>query len=169
MPELRGKGEGVKGKGTDDAIDRFAERDPVLITSYLSEDPRAMLTRLKCSNAEIERGRRIGEHRNSWPDPSSDVAVRRWMAAADSAVDDVIAIAQGEGLGEELSAAVERVRVSGAPLTIGELAIDGRDLIAAGIPEGPAVGDALRRLLDLVLEDPTLNTKDRLRARLSGG
>lgn len=175
MPELRGKGEGDrpngkgekgKGKGVPNAVDRFEAPDPVLLTSYLSSDPAATLRRLKCSNAEIERGRRIGEHRDEWPDPSSEVAVRRWMAVADRAVDDVIAIAQGEGLGEALSAAVKRVRVSGAPLTIGELAIDGRDLIAAGIPEGPAVGDALRRLLDLVLEDPTLNTKDRLLAAL---
>lgn len=45
-----------------------------------------------------------------------------------------------------------------APLTTGELAIKGRDLIAAGLVRpGPAVGALQRDLLDRVLDDPTLN------------
>ena len=62
------------------------------------------------------------------------------------------------------------------PVEIGDLAVDGDDLRAAGIPAGPMLGKILHALLDLVVEDPSLNTRDRLMAlalglheRLSGG
>ena len=45
---------------------------------------------------------------------------------------------------------------------IGELAIDGQAVMALGIPKGKAVGDTLRELLSLVLENPSKNTKDQL-------
>lgn len=42
------------------------------------------------------------------------------------------------------------------------LAVSGKDLIKAGHPAGPALGALLERLLDCVLKDPTLNTKEKL-------
>jgi len=48
------------------------------------------------------------------------------------------------------------------PLSIGDLAVDGSDLMDLGIPPGPAVGTTLRRLLELVIENPELNTRDAL-------
>ncbi len=50
------------------------------------------------------------------------------------------------------------------PFGLRDLALDGNDLIEAGIPEGPAVGRTLKRLLAAVLENPDLNTRDALRA-----
>lgn len=138
--------------------------DPVLMTSYLSADPPATLTRLRCSNAEVERGRRIAEHRERQPDPGSDVSVRRWLALVGPAADDLLALSPARGVGSGLAEAVDRVRASGAALTLSELAVTGDDLIAAGIPKGPALGQALRRLMELVLEDPSRNTKASLLA-----
>ena len=46
------------------------------------------------------------------------------------------------------------------PITIADLAIDGDDLVAAGIPTGPLIGRILQALLDAVLEDPTRNTRE---------
>lgn len=146
------------------AIELFAERDPVLMTAYLSSDPAAALTRLRCSNADIERGRAIGEHRGNLPNPEEPVTVRRWMAKVGAAVDDLVTIAQAEGDGQRLAAAVEAVRSSGAPLSVGDLAIGGKELMGAGIPEGPAVGAALQHLLDRAIEEPSVNTKERLLA-----
>ena len=51
------------------------------------------------------------------------------------------------------------------PLSIGDLAIDGSDLMEMGIPAGPAIGTALRRLLELVVEDPSRNTREFLLER----
>ena len=48
------------------------------------------------------------------------------------------------------------------PLSIGDLAVDGSDLMDLGIPAGPAVGTTLRRLLELVIENPERNTRDAL-------
>jgi tRNA nucleotidyltransferase (CCA-adding enzyme) len=46
------------------------------------------------------------------------------------------------------------------PLSIGDLAIDGGDLMKLGVPAGPAVGVTLRRLLELVIDDPSKNQRD---------
>ena len=48
------------------------------------------------------------------------------------------------------------------PVALADLAVRGDDLIAAGVPEGPAVGAALRRLLAAVVEDPSLNERETL-------
>ena len=85
--------------------------------------------------------------------------MRRWMSRAGPAVADLLSIAIAEGRGEALHTAVEDVRVSGAPLTIRDLAVRGDDLVELGIPEGPEVGNVLRALLEAVIETPTLNTK----------
>lgn len=44
--------------------------------------------------------------------------------------------------------------------TLKQLAVTGRDLMAAGLPAGPGLGDVLQHLLDQVIEDPTRNTKE---------
>lgn len=50
-----------------------------------------------------------------------------------------------------------------APLGVRDLAISGQDIMnIKGIPPGKAVGDEMRRLLELVLEDPALNTREAL-------
>jgi tRNA nucleotidyltransferase (CCA-adding enzyme) len=48
------------------------------------------------------------------------------------------------------------------PISVNDLAIDGGDLMDLGIPAGPAIGELLRRLLDVVIEDPAQNQRDRL-------
>jgi hypothetical protein len=88
------------------------------------------------------------------------------MATAGSAVDDLLAIAVAEGWGEALAASVASLRAGGAPLTLGDLAVSGEDLLAAGVPRGPAIGQVLRALLDEVLEDPTRNTREHLVSRI---
>ncbi len=163
LPEL------VEGWGaerdTEAVVDRLGSKDPVLATSYLSVDPEATLVRLRCSNADVQRGVAIGRFRTSMPDPNSPVDVRRWMARVGEATDDLIGIWMSEGTGDELSDAVEKVRESGAPLTVGDLAVSGNDLAAGGIKEGPAVGRILRQLLEEAIEDPGINKKVHLLKR----
>ena len=54
----------------------------------------------------------------------------------------------------------ERNRVIGSPF--GSLAVDGNDLIALGMQEGPAIGRMLRALNDLVIENPEANVRETL-------
>ena len=53
------------------------------------------------------------------------------------------------------------------PVEIGDLAVDGDDLLAAGVAAGPEIKAVLERLLDDVLDDPARNTRDALLARVA--
>jgi tRNA nucleotidyltransferase (CCA-adding enzyme) len=48
------------------------------------------------------------------------------------------------------------------PLSVKDLKVTGKDLLELGIPQGKAVGQVLRELLNLVLGDPTLNEREKL-------
>ena len=47
-------------------------------------------------------------------------------------------------------------------ISLKQLAVSGRDLIADGMEPGKEVGRVLQQLLELVLEDPGYNTRERL-------
>lgn len=51
------------------------------------------------------------------------------------------------------------------PIELADLAVDGDDLRSAGVPGGPRLGLVLHALLAAVVEDPTLNTREKLLAR----
>ena len=49
-------------------------------------------------------------------------------------------------------------------MTRSDLALDGNDLAALGVPPGRPIGEMLDLLLDRVLADPSLNSRERLSA-----
>jgi len=112
---------------------------------------------------------------NEW----TDAAVRRFIKrVGPENVDPLLRLGHADALGkgrnveEELAALAElRTRVdktlaAGEALTTRDLAIDGNDVIQLLDGEaGPRVGQILRTLLDEVLEDPSLNTRDKLLPR----
>jgi putative nucleotidyltransferase with HDIG domain len=51
-----------------------------------------------------------------------------------------------------------------SPHRLSHLAVDGTDLLALGYAEGPVLGRALARLLDVVVDDPAANDRDTLLA-----
>ena len=53
---------------------------------------------------------------------------------------------------------------AGAPFSVSDLAVDGRDLIELGLSEGPELGRILSRLLDRVIKEPALNERETLLA-----
>ncbi len=59
----------------------------------------------------------------------------------------------------------EEIQASHQCVSLKTLAISGSDLIALGWKPGKELGEALNTLLDLVLEDPTHNTKEWLSAQ----
>jgi tRNA nucleotidyltransferase (CCA-adding enzyme) len=59
---------------------------------------------------------------------------------------------------------VHRILATHPPIDVGDLAIDGGDLKALGLPPGPRFGEILRELLDCVIDDPTLNDRTTLLA-----
>jgi len=47
-------------------------------------------------------------------------------------------------------------------LSLKDLKVNGKDLIQSGIPAGKELGNILNQLFETVLEDPQLNTKEKL-------
>lgn len=141
-------------------LDRLP-RDPVLITACLARDAASLLTRLKCSNKDIERGRAIGQWRDSYPDAKHPAVIRHWLSQVGEYVDDLLTLAP-----DGVAKAVAAVRATSPPLALKDLAVKGDDLIAAGVRPGPDVGEMLQRLLAEVLEDPARNTREYLLSRV---
>ena len=63
---------------------------------------------------------------------------------------------------EEVTRLAEEILSRKDPITVKDLAIDGNDLIEHGLPAGPKIGEALQSALELVLDDPSRNTKTEL-------
>lgn len=160
LPEIRKAGSGERG-----VLDKLP-RDPVLVSAFLASDPASLLTRLRCSNKDIERGRAIRDWRDRYPDPKHLPEVRRWLSQTGAAADDLLMLHAATASRSPLPGVVAAIRAGGDPLTLKELAVKGEDLIAAGVRAGPEVGEMLARLLEAVLEDPARNTRAGLLARV---
>jgi tRNA nucleotidyltransferase (CCA-adding enzyme) len=160
LPEVHSAGRGALG-----AIDKLP-RDPVLITCFLASDPASLLTRLKCANKDIERGRAIRDWRDRSPDPKHLPEVRRWLSQVGPAADDLLALQAATAPRSPLPGVVAAIRDAHDPLTLKDLAVGGDDLIGAGVRPGPDVGEMLQRLLGDVLDDPTRNTREQLLGRV---
>ncbi|MEP6473538.1 MAG: CCA tRNA nucleotidyltransferase [Gemmatimonadota bacterium] len=140
-------------------------RDPILLTALLCREPVVVLGRLKASRAEIARAAAIV---TGPPEPAglTPLEVRRWLAAVGDAADDLSMIWQLRyGIAPAWVPVVRGVRERGEPLNRKALAISGDDLVAAGMPPGPALGSILDQLLALVVDDPELNGREILLAR----
>jgi len=161
LPEI---GTPVEARGAQ-AVDALP-RDPVLVTAFLATDPASLLTRLKCANRDIERGRAMREWRDRYPDPKRVADVRRWLSQTGPAADDLLAQLAATTPRSALPRVVEAIRAARDPLSLKDLAVHGEDLIVAGVRPGPDVGEMLQRLLADVLEDPRRNSRDHLLARV---
>jgi tRNA nucleotidyltransferase (CCA-adding enzyme) len=79
---------------------------------------------------------------------------------------DRVALGLDPGPGSNMEAflrRLEEVLKQGPAFTVNDLAVDGRDVMRVlDIPEGPEVGRVLAKLLDVVLEEPGLNSRERL-------
>ncbi len=59
----------------------------------------------------------------------------------------------------------EEILAAEDPISLKDLAVKGEDLIAAGMPPGPQMGEVLHRMLEDVLETPSHNTREYLLSR----
>lgn len=167
------------------SIDRLRPLRPLLRVARLcmveTAEPEALpdraerlLSRLRFSNADVRQVSHLVTHFSTMPGPlDSDATLREWLAQATGRTwTDVIRIRAAEA---RVSGSEEQQRslafvwrrlheqvLSRAPLLLSDLRVGGEDLIALGVPEGPAVGLLLEELHGEVLEDPELNDPERL-------
>jgi poly(A) polymerase/tRNA nucleotidyltransferase (CCA-adding enzyme) len=131
--------------------------DPLLrLAALRPADPSGLATRLKFSAAE--RDRLVALAAPALPDDSDDADIRR--ALADSSPDILAGRARLAGRGPDLVRRLETMPIPVFPL-------HGRDLLAAGIAPGPAVGEMLRDLRGLWLDGGCVMTVDELRGELA--
>jgi tRNA nucleotidyltransferase (CCA-adding enzyme) len=139
-----------------------------------------VMRRLKSSNADTERVVRLVRHQpDLFPPDAPDAGVRRWLRyVGPDLVADLFRLrfalwrgrAKATDEGEGPEDLIERVRKArrvarGDPaLRTRDLAIGGEDLKELGLRPGPRFGEILEDLLERVIEDPSLNRRDRLLA-----
>jgi tRNA nucleotidyltransferase/poly(A) polymerase len=160
-------------------LDAVTPRDPVLVTAaalaYGLGAPGHRGTgapdiagrgvrRLRFANHDIARVEQVvAALADAAPDVRDAVAMRRWIARHRAVARDAAgAMPAARPDRDRFRFSVESILGSGVPLSLGDLAVNGEDLKAAGLPAGPELGQTLRRLLDLVLDDPSQNTRERL-------
>lgn len=137
-------------------------RDPVLVTAWFASPSAPVWRRLKGSSAEIRRAEAI-DRGPAAPASSEPRVVRHWLATAGTAANDLVALGRWRGPASEFwRETVDGIRARGEATTRAELAIDGEDLLQAGVGSGPHVGHVFTHLLNIVLDDPEQNTRERL-------
>jgi putative nucleotidyltransferase with HDIG domain len=135
--------------------------------------------RLKLANAERERVVGVVKNHMFFYSPEwTDGTVRRFVrrVGGHEALDDLFALRAGDvtgrGFGEdpereigELRARVAAVASADAAMKVGDLAINGGDVMRIlGVPGSRLIGQVLEKLLELVIDDPSLNEKEKLEA-----
>jgi tRNA nucleotidyltransferase (CCA-adding enzyme) len=138
-----------------------------------------ILERLRFSNEERDRiVSLVLNHLICYSDEWRDAAVRRWIRrVTPERLDDLYALNRADVLGkgkdatpdleslEKLKARVSRVLEAKDALSVRDLAVDGNDVIRElEIKPSRKVGEVLEALLEKVIEDPSLNDREKLLA-----
>jgi putative nucleotidyltransferase with HDIG domain len=136
---------------------------------------KAILLRFRYPNAVIDRVcHLIEEHMFSYTENWSDAAVRRFVIrAGEENLSCLFALRRADIYGMAgrepkwdtllpLHNRIEEVLARGRALSLKDLAVSGGDLMSLGIPAGKTIGVILKELLEAVLEDPSLNTREKL-------
>lgn len=178
LPELAERTVGAAWARTRAAVDALPRGRPLLRLAALlhvvaPEPAAALLLRLRLSNAQTDA---VARWALAPPPPAASrpaAEVRRWLSRvgrehARPAVRLALARARaGDGDPPAAVAAAwlraREVLAADPALEVGELAIDGRDLIGMGLRPGPRFGTILDALLERVLDDPSLNRPAPLR------
>jgi tRNA nucleotidyltransferase (CCA-adding enzyme) len=141
----------------------------------------AICRRLKLANADRDRVVGMVAHHMFFYSPEwTDGAVRRFARSVGGkqALDALFALRAGDvagrGFGEdpegeigELKRRIADVAAEDAALKVTDLAIDGRDVMRIlGLPPSREIGVLLERLLERVIDDASLNTREGLEALL---
>ena len=116
----------------------------------------------------------IEEHMFHYDSAWTDAAVRRFIIrVGEENLPDLYALRRADSYGQAgkeappdllfpLSSHVEKILAQGKALSLKDLVISGKDLIDSGMQPGKHMGIILKELLEAVLDDPELNTREKL-------
>ena len=141
-----------------------------LLLSLGEDGTRRTLRRLRCSNACIEETAVLVREVVSGVPVSLNIHARRLLGKYNLCTVQRLA-ALGTALQPEhaadfaaLSELAERLDADGVCCRISQLAVNGRDLMAAGVPAGPGIRKVLEALLDGVIREEYPNERQALLA-----
>ena len=136
---------------------------------------RQILLRFRYPNAVINKVcHLVEEHMFNYDESWTDAAVRRFIIrAGEENLGDLYVLRRADVFGmagEEpprtlllpLAKRVEKILAQSRALSLKDLAVSGKDLLAMDIHQGKRIGIILNELLEAVLDDPALNTKEKL-------
>ena len=138
------------------------ERAKILVRNHMFYYPHANQNMGKEELEKLELGR--------W----SDAAVRRFInRVGEENVEDLFKLRIADATSNpsspfqpeeitELQKHISKVRAQDMALKVTDLAVNGEDLQAVGVKPGPQMGSILKTLLDIVIEEPMMNTKEKL-------
>ena len=171
LPELTSEALAA-AKPVVDACPAGAENLPVRLAALLlslGEDGiRRTLKRLRCSNALIEEAAVLVREAVPGVPVSLNIYARRLLGKYNLCTVQRIA-ALGTALQPEravafaaLSELAEQLDADGVCCRVSQLAVNGRDLMAAGVPAGPGIRKVLEALLDGVIREEYPNERQAL-------
>jgi putative nucleotidyltransferase with HDIG domain len=136
---------------------------------------KAILLRLRFPGAVTEKAcHLIAEHMFHYTEDWSDAAVRRFIIrAGEENLEDLYALRRADSFAtagaepppEALASLAARVDAELAKrnaLSLKSLAVNGGDLVALGAAPGKRLGAILGELLEAAIEDPALNTREKM-------
>ena len=145
-----------------------------LLLSLGEDGTRRTLRRLRCSNACIEETAVLVREVVSGVPVSLNIYARRLLGKYNLCTVQRLA-ALGTALQPEhaadfaaLSELAERLDADGVCCRVSQLAVNGRDLMAAGVPAGPGIRKVLEALLDGVIREEYPNERQALLAAVHG-
>lgn len=173
LPELSSEALAA-AKPVVDACPAGAENLPIRLAALLlslGEDGiRRTLRRLRCSNACIEETAVLVREAVPGVPVSLNIYARRLLGKYNLCTVQRIA-ALGTALQPEraadfaaLSELAEQLDADGICCRVSQLAVNGRDLMAAGVPAGPGIRKVLEALLDGVIREEYPNERQALLA-----
>lgn len=173
LPELSSEALAA-AKPVVDACPAGAENLPIRLAALLyslgEDGTRRTLKRLRCSNNRIEETAVLVREAVPGVPVSLNIYARRLLGKYNLCTVQRIA-ALGTALQPEraadfavLSELAEQLDADGVCCRVSQLAVNGRDLMAAGIPAGPGIRKVLEALLDGVIREEYPNERQALLA-----
>lgn len=140
-----------------------------------------MLRALKFDNKTRERVGILVEHHDVQI-PCQDRSIRKWMGRLGTETFfQLLEVKRADGMGqdyelvkdrfvelEEMKAKAEEIVAQGQCLSLKDLSVNGKDVIAAGVVPGPEVGRVLNKLLERVMNGDAANQRQELLKLLDG-
>lgn len=159
---------------TIDRIEPTAENVPARLAALLwplgEAGARKALRKLKCSNALTDEVTVLEREAPGTPGSEMQLTAKRLLGRYElPTIQRLTALCSARhpeqtGAFAALRAEAERLTAENACCRVSQLAVNGRDLMAAGVRPGPGLRQVLNALLEAVITGQTPNEKDALMA-----